>query len=258
MISLAFWLLLLTLCEEINTLPVLDSMIRFTDLNASNMSMTRSIYLNNYVPVLSSELTVHYFKYKPRSFSIKAIKLSENKALVEFNYSYTEPFSKYSFRIRYHNHLIEYTTNMSFISPREPNRVILNHFPHAAYVVCVTLHPSMTAYSQFHPISTSDMCVDVVFGPEHSFTHSKTGLLMPVLLGLVFIHLVLISIISRIQKTVNKKKKAKKSSKQEAIDKFNNIMETNKDQEEAMNLAKKFSFYQEETDDYSYYVRTKY
>jgi hypothetical protein len=158
-------------------------------------------YFFHKLPELSHEMSLHTLTYKPRTFSITSRKLSEKKILVEFNYTNTDVYTKYSIRMRYHNHLEEYTTNKTVIDRFESNKIILHDFPKAQYVLCVTLHPSMFASNyQNPPISTSDMCIDVLFGEDHGLSgHNKTGLLMPLLLAVVVVQIASLPILKKVR-----------------------------------------------------------
>jgi hypothetical protein len=172
-------------------------------------------YFFNKIPILSHEMSLHTITYKPRTFSITSRKLSEKKILVEFNYTNPDVYTKYSIRMRYHNHLEEYMTNKTLIDKNEPNQIILHDFPKTQYILCVTLYPSMFV-SNYHypPLSTSDMCIDILFGESHPInSHSKTGLLMPLLLSIVIIQLISLPVLSKMKcDRLNNNKKRKNSS----------------------------------------------
>jgi hypothetical protein len=227
--------------------------VKYTSID----TMPRNI-LEEKIPTLSSEMVIHQYQYRPRGFSIETRRLSEFKVLVEFNYTSSEPYNKYVLRMRYHGHHIEYMTNKSLITMHEPNRVLLRNFPPASYVVCITLFPSMFASNmQVYPISSSDMCVDVVFGPEHSFRHNKTGLLSPLLLALALIHLLAIAMIQKVKSTVKKSEKTVNGNPSEvnkkkdfSLERFNYLMHFNREYAEAKHLARMFSSYEDaECDD---------
>ena len=235
------------LVEFIFGFPVDTKLIKYADIK----HMPRNL-LAEHVPILSSELVIHQYQYKPRGFSIETRKLSEKKIQVEFNFTSTQPYNKYVIRMRYHNHHMEYMTNKTLITPNEPNRILLKNFPPAQYVLCVTLFPSMyAANQQYYPISSSDMCVDIVFGPEHSFSHNKTGLLSPLLLVLAFLHLVAIALIQKLalaKKPAHSENVMKEKKKDYSLEVFNSLMNFNKEYNEAKNFAKLMSFYEECSD----------
>jgi hypothetical protein len=249
-------ILLATAIEQIHSLPVDHKIIKFADIK----TMPRSI-LDEHIPTLSAEMVIHQYQYKPRGFNIEARRLSEKKVLIEFNYTSSEPYKKYAIRMRYHTHHIEYMTNKSLITVHEPNRVVLKNFPPAAYVLCVTLFPSIFASNmQVYPISSSDMCVDVVFGEEQSFSHNKTGLLSPLLLVLSFINLFAITMINKLNSAKHSDEKpandsdtqstvADKTKKDLSLERFNYLMNFNKEYNEARQLARMFSCYDENSEE---------
>jgi hypothetical protein len=169
--------------------------------NSVTQTSTHHQYFFHKLPQLSHEMSLHTLEYKPRTFSITSRKLSEKKILVEFNYTNTDVYTKYSIRMRYHNHLDEYTTNKTLIDRYESNKIILHDFPSAQYILCVTLHPSMFVSNyQNPPISTSDMCIDILFGDDHGLSgHNKTGLLMPLLLAVVVVQIASLPILKKIR-----------------------------------------------------------
>lgn len=154
-------------------------------------------------PILSSEMVLHEYQYKPRGFSLKTKKLSDKKILVEFNYTSMDHYNRFIIRMRYHGDHNEYMTSKMELDQKESNKIVLIDFPLAPYILCVTLFPSMLVSSQeFPPLSTSDMCTDLTFGETTKINqHNKTGLLAPVLLLLVFLQLFFITTINKLKKS---------------------------------------------------------
>ena len=181
--------------NEVNVFGRMRSLNSQKNATNEGHASKKSRFIHHKVPILSSNMVLHKYEYKPRGFSLIARRITDKRVLVEFNYTVHDIYNKYILRMRYHNHAEEYATNKTLLDRHEPNQIILNDFPHSAYIVCITLLPSMqAAYSA--PLSTSDMCVDVTFGEVHRVNEhhiNRTGLLAPVLFVLVLIELLYVT-----------------------------------------------------------------
>lgn len=153
-------------------------------------------------PVLSYQMNPHNFSYKPKGFNLNVIKINQRKILVEFNYSYPYPYTNFVIRMRYHGYKEEFMSKLITLEDIRPNRVVLANFPTAAYILCVTLIPSMTVSIQQYPLlSTSDMCTDLTFGDDLVVNNheNETGFLVPSLIVLVFIILAVIALVNKLK-----------------------------------------------------------
>lgn len=217
--------------------------------NLECFELRKPRFLTQHIPILSSEMEPHLYSYRPRGFSIHTKKINEKKIVVEFNYTTLDVYNKYMIRMRYHGHQNDFATNKTILDRTESNKIILNDFPHAQYVLCVTLFPSMQVSGQIYPpISTSDMCVDIVFGEEVKINkHNKTGLLAPYLLTLVALHLILITIVYNLnQKFCGKHRKREEKQKQiisPYMDQITKLMNFSKAYAEEVNLANILLYY---------------
>ena len=149
----------------------------------------------------SYQLKPHNFSYKPKKFNLNIIRINQRKILVEFNYSYPHPYVNYIIRMRYHGYKNEFMTKQFRLEATNPNRILLRNFPSAAYILCITLIPSMTVSIQQYPIlSTSDMCGDLIFGENIILKkhQNKPGYLVPSLVILVLIILSVITVVNKL------------------------------------------------------------
>ncbi|RNA44231.1 hypothetical protein BpHYR1_047760 [Brachionus plicatilis] len=154
----------------------------------------------------SYQLQLHMYSYKPKSFHLFARELGVKKILIGVDYKEKGPYDKYIVRIRYHGHE-EYSTNKMKIHKNETNELILKKFLDAQYIICVTLF-SLSA-SEYPPISTSDMCIDVTAGetPHIGGHRSATGLLSPLLVAVAAVLLACIVIGQNLKDLYNQRKK---------------------------------------------------
>ena len=149
---------------------------------------------NHHVPPPSAQLMPHSLKYKPEGFEIFWKKVGLVKILIGFKYTKVNHYDRYLFRLRYHGYE-EYETKKLKLNRTDTNELILNNFLSAQYIVCVTLYSS-SGLPEYPPISTSDMCVDILFGEPYPIGghHSSTGLLSPLLLAVAAVLLIIITI----------------------------------------------------------------
>lgn len=97
-----------------------------------------------------------------------------------------------------------------------PNTLLLKKFPDASYIICVTLLSSSDS-TDHPPISTSDMCIDLVVGELHPVGghHSSTGLLSPLLLAVAAVLLAIIIICHYVKDAFAERRKRRKDQKQQ-------------------------------------------
>lgn len=148
----------------------------------------------HHVPPPSFQLQPHLYTYKPDGFIMYSRSVGLKRILVGFNYTTQDYYDSYIIRIRFHGQ-DEFATNRTKLNRSESNELILNRFLDAQYIVCVTLFSS-SGLPQYTPLSTSDMCMDIVEGePAHiGGHHSTTGLLSPLLLAVAAVLLLIIII----------------------------------------------------------------
>lgn len=168
----------------------------------------------HHVPPPSYQLQLHMYSYKPEGFSLFQREAGLQKILVGFNYDIVSHYDRYVIRVRYHGHE-EYSTNKMKINRTEPNQLLLKNFLDAQYIVCVTLFSS-SGLTEYPPLSTSDMCIDVSAGEPVPIGghHSTTGLLSPLLLAVAAILLFIIAVGTRIKESyLERAKKGKLRTK---------------------------------------------
>ena len=146
------------------------------------------------VPRPSSQLQLHMFVYKTENFKMFTHPAGLQKYIVGFTYSTVNQYDRYIIRIRYHGYE-EYATTKMRLFRNETNELLLKGFLNAQYIVCVTLFSS-SGLPEYPPLSTSDMCIDVVVGDAHPIGghHSSTGLLSPLLFAVAAVLLAIITI----------------------------------------------------------------
>jgi len=154
----------------------------------------------HHVPIPSFQLQLHTVKYKPNSFIMFTYPDGTNKVIVGFNYTTVDHYDRYIMRIRFHGQE-EYATMKMKLFKNESNQLLLKGFLNAQYVVCVTLLSS-SGLPEHVPLSTSDMCIDVVVGESHPIGghHSTTGLLSPLLVAVAAVILLIITIGSYVKR----------------------------------------------------------
>jgi hypothetical protein len=237
------------LTKVINAIPVDAKLIKYTDIK----KLTRNVRSASLASgVISSEMVIHQYSYKPRGFSLSSKRLSDKKVMIEFNYTVNDHiYDKYAIRMRYYNEHLEYMTNKSLLTVNESNILILKNFPPAQYVLCVTLFPSVNLInSLYYPISSSDMCIDVEFGEEHTTRHHSNGLLEPVLLAVVFLELMLITLLQKVKFAAKKARQSKdstysnlKKKENNSLEAFNYILKFNQEYIEMAKLQKMMLYY---------------
>lgn len=145
-------------------------------------------------PTLSHQLQLHMLTYKPETFKMFTYPVGIDKVIVGFNYTEVSQYDRFLMRIRYHGYE-EYTTAKMRLFRNESNQLLLKGFYAAQYIVCVTLLTA-TGLPEYAPISTSDMCIDVLVGEAHPIGghHSSTGLLSPLLFAVATVLLIIITV----------------------------------------------------------------
>ncbi|CAF0706140.1 unnamed protein product [Brachionus calyciflorus] len=167
-------------------------------------------------PPPSYQLHPHTHIYKPEGFHLFAQDLGLKKILIGFDYPTPSHYDRYIIRIRYHGHE-EYSTDKIKVHKNDTNKLILNKFLDAQYVICVTLFSS-SGLPEYPPISTSDMCIDVTAGeaPHIGGHHSTTGLLSPLLVAVAAVLLIFIVIGQNIKDLYNERHKLYESKRKQS------------------------------------------
>lgn len=220
--------------------------------NNSTIYNINERFFHSESPSLSYQMKPHNFSYKPKRFDLSIKKINHRKILVEFNYSYPHPYVNYIIRMRYHGYKNEFMSKQIRLEVTNPNRVLLRNFPNAAYILCITLIPSMTVSIQQYPfLSTSDMCGDLIFGEDIivNYHQNKPGYLVPSLAILVLIILSVITIVNKLitsnccrskefaQKQKEKNLALKKNALNSVVS-LNNLLNFNQDFADMSHLVK--------------------
>ncbi len=117
----------------------------------------------------SHQLKLNEEIYKPDGFEIYYEKIAKDTIGIYFDYTANDSvYDEYIFRIRYFGNE-EYTTEPNVLNYTiGGNQIILKRFDDAYYVVCVTLYSSNPNFNIL-PLSTSDMCIDLIVGTGFNY-----------------------------------------------------------------------------------------
>ena len=153
----------------------------------------------HHVPPPSYQLQKHEYSYKPEGFSMYTKEVGIKKTIVGFKYGAVNHYDRYVIRVRFHGYP-EFATAKMKVNRTGSNELLLNKFLDAQYIICVTLFSS-SGLPDYPPISTSDMCIDILVGEAHvpGGHHSTSGLLSPLLLAVAAVLLAYIIIGTKIK-----------------------------------------------------------